>query len=260
MSILTQSSRLVDGLEKKKHDRRVVLSDDAATVDLCHATRPQHPEEGVFRVDLANIIDFLCFHVAISRGRIDDERITIYSENTLAEWFFAGFAQKKKQKKSNYLMKGSWSSSTLCSGPSTMFSSAIHVIKLNFHSQSPSWRLVPWSGEQRQRVPSIPGRSSKDDLRRNLLVACRVLKLFWHASPVVDGWWSIGSTSTLDLVVALGLLALDLLMTWREPSWYLWWWRLWYHVMIWCGIRDSLLLYLCSARKNLFTYGSLPNT
>ena len=93
MSILTQSSRWVDGLEKKKRDRRVVLSDDAAAVDVCHATRPQHPGEGVFPLDLATIKNFLRFHVAISRGRIDDERITIYSENTFAERFFAGFAQ-----------------------------------------------------------------------------------------------------------------------------------------------------------------------
>jgi hypothetical protein len=44
--------------------------------------------------DLATIKDFLRFHVAISRGRIDEEgRITTDSVNTFAEWFFAGYAR-----------------------------------------------------------------------------------------------------------------------------------------------------------------------
>ena len=40
--MLTRSSRWVDGVEKKKRDTRVVLSDSAAAVDVCHckAGRP----------------------------------------------------------------------------------------------------------------------------------------------------------------------------------------------------------------------------
>lgn len=71
-----------------------MLSDgDATTVDICHATGPRHLGEGVLPLDLATIKDFLRFHFAISRGRIDDERITVDSVNTFAEWFFAGFAR-----------------------------------------------------------------------------------------------------------------------------------------------------------------------
>ena len=88
-----RSSRWVDGVEKKKRDTRVVLSDNATAVDVCHATGPQRLEEGVLPLDLATIKDFLRYHVAISRGRIDDERITVDSVNTFAEWFFAGFAR-----------------------------------------------------------------------------------------------------------------------------------------------------------------------
>ena len=84
--MLTRSSRWVDGLEKKKRDTRVVLSDDdAAAVDVCHATGPRHLGEGVLPPDLATIKDFLRFHVAISRERIDDEQITVDSVNTFAE-------------------------------------------------------------------------------------------------------------------------------------------------------------------------------
>lgn len=84
----------IDGVEKKKkRDTRVVLSDNATAVDVCHATGPQRLEEGVLPLDLATIKYFLRYHVAISRGRIDDERITVDSVNTVAEWFFAGFAR-----------------------------------------------------------------------------------------------------------------------------------------------------------------------
>lgn len=95
MSLLTRSSRWVDGVGKKR-DTRVVLSDDdddAATVDICHTTGLQRLREGALPLGLATIKDFLRFHVAISRGRIDDKRITVDSVNTFAEWFFAGFAR-----------------------------------------------------------------------------------------------------------------------------------------------------------------------
>ena len=85
--------RWVDGVEKKKRDTRVVVSDNGTAVDVCHTTGPQRLEEGVLPLDLATIKDFLRYHVAISRGRIDDERITVDSVNTFAEWFFAGFAR-----------------------------------------------------------------------------------------------------------------------------------------------------------------------
>ena len=72
----------------------VVLSDDdAAAIHVYHATKPQRLGEGVVPPDLATTNDFLRFHVSISRGRIDDERISVDSVNTFVEWFFAGFAR-----------------------------------------------------------------------------------------------------------------------------------------------------------------------
>ena len=71
----------------------MVLSDNATAVDVCHATGPQRLEEGVLPLDLATIKSFLRYHVAINRGRTDDERITVDSVNTFAEWSFAGFAR-----------------------------------------------------------------------------------------------------------------------------------------------------------------------
>ena len=92
--MLTRSSRWIDGVEKKKkRDTRVVLFDNATAVDVYHAIGPQRLEEGFLPLDLATIKDFLRYHVAISRGRIDDERITVDSVNTFAEWFFAGFTR-----------------------------------------------------------------------------------------------------------------------------------------------------------------------
>lgn len=118
--MLTWSSRWVDAVETTKRDTGGAYSDDGAAVDVCHATgcshdytdmyraqrhcrlldhrfvvppRPPRLGEGVSPLDLATIKDFLRFHVAISRGRIDDERITVDSVNTFAEWFFAGFAR-----------------------------------------------------------------------------------------------------------------------------------------------------------------------
>ena len=72
----------------------MVLSyDDAAAVDVCHATKPQRLGEGVLPPNLAIIKDFLRFHVVISRERIDDERIIVDFVNTFVEWFFAEFAR-----------------------------------------------------------------------------------------------------------------------------------------------------------------------
>ncbi|KAI9764363.1 MAG: hypothetical protein M1840_008501 [Geoglossum simile] len=42
--------------------------------------------------DLATTKDFLCFHIALSRGRIKD-KTTVDSVKTFAEWFFAGFTR-----------------------------------------------------------------------------------------------------------------------------------------------------------------------
>ncbi|KAL9045573.1 MAG: hypothetical protein Q9214_001404 [Letrouitia sp. 1 TL-2023] len=53
----------------------------------------RYEKEGLPPLDLATIKDFLRFHVAISRGRVDDERITVDSVNTFTEWYFAGFAR-----------------------------------------------------------------------------------------------------------------------------------------------------------------------
>ena len=83
----------MDAIEKKCCDTGIVFSDDSAPVDIGYTTRPRRLREGVPPPDLATIKDFLRFHVAISRGRIDDERITVDSVNTFAEWYFAGFAR-----------------------------------------------------------------------------------------------------------------------------------------------------------------------
>ena len=91
--MLILSSRWAVAVEKKKRDVGVVPSDNDAAVDICHTTGARRLGEGVPPLDLATIKDFLRFHVAISRGRIDDERITVDSVNTFAEWFFAGFAR-----------------------------------------------------------------------------------------------------------------------------------------------------------------------
>ena len=70
----------------------MLSDDDAAAIDVYHATKPQRLGEGVVPPDIATINDFLRFHVAISRGRIDDERISVDSANTFVERFFAEFA------------------------------------------------------------------------------------------------------------------------------------------------------------------------
>jgi hypothetical protein len=42
--------------------------------------------------DLATVKDFLRFHISISRGYIDEKQ-TVDSVNTHAEWFLAGFTR-----------------------------------------------------------------------------------------------------------------------------------------------------------------------
>lgn len=79
----TQSSRWVGAVEKKR-DRGESLIDDDAAVNVCHATGAQCLREGS-PLDLTTIEDLLRFHVAVSRGRIDDKRIAVYSVNTFAE-------------------------------------------------------------------------------------------------------------------------------------------------------------------------------
>ena len=61
--------------EKKKCNVAMALSDDDAAVVPDYTTRPQRLREGVPPHDLIITTDFLGFHVAISRGRMDDERI-----------------------------------------------------------------------------------------------------------------------------------------------------------------------------------------
>ena len=82
----------MDALEKKNRETRRLLSDSDTTADTC-CTKERGLQEGLPPPDLATIKDFLRFHIAISKGRIDEQRITVDSVNTFAEWFFAGFAR-----------------------------------------------------------------------------------------------------------------------------------------------------------------------
>ena len=93
VAVLIQSNRWMDAIEKKKRDTGTVISDKGVKVDACHTTRPQRLREGIPPSDLATIKDFLRFHVAISRRRIDDKRITVDFVNTFAKWYFAEFAR-----------------------------------------------------------------------------------------------------------------------------------------------------------------------
>lgn len=90
--MLTWVSRWVDAVKEKNGDTGELPSDNDAAVDAC-STKARSLREGLPPPNLATIKDFLRFHVAISRGRIDDERTTVDSVNTFAEWFFAGFAR-----------------------------------------------------------------------------------------------------------------------------------------------------------------------
>ena len=77
-------------VEKRYQDTRKSLiedendaDDDAAVVDVCHATGARSFQVGSTPLELATIKYFLRFHIATSRKRIDDKRITINSLNTL---------------------------------------------------------------------------------------------------------------------------------------------------------------------------------
>lgn len=55
--------------------------------------RRQHLRPSVASPDLATVRDFIQFYIATSRPRLDAERLTVDSVNTVAEWFFAGFTR-----------------------------------------------------------------------------------------------------------------------------------------------------------------------
>jgi hypothetical protein len=63
------------------------IPDEASAKQHCLCT-------GVGVPDLATVKDFPRFYIATSRGKIDEnERPTVDSVNTFAEWFFAGFTR-----------------------------------------------------------------------------------------------------------------------------------------------------------------------
>ena len=67
-------------IEKKQSDEDVPL--------------PPRLDENAPPPDLATILDFVRFHAATSKGRIDNGGlITVESSNTFMEWFFAGFTR-----------------------------------------------------------------------------------------------------------------------------------------------------------------------
>jgi hypothetical protein len=55
--------------------------------------RRQYLRSGVAAPDLATVKDFIRFYIATSRPRLDAEKPTVDSVNTVAEWFFAGFTR-----------------------------------------------------------------------------------------------------------------------------------------------------------------------
>ena len=93
--LLTQLSRWVIAVEKKKQDTRESLFGDDAAVNVPYTMRARSLQEGLPPLDLATIKDFLRFIIATSRGIVDDgqKKVTVDSTNTFAEWFFAGFAR-----------------------------------------------------------------------------------------------------------------------------------------------------------------------
>lgn len=72
---------------KKEPARKGLSPPDDKTA--CH----QHLRPGVAAPDLATVKDFIRFYIATSRPRLDAERPTVDSVNTVAEWFFAGFTR-----------------------------------------------------------------------------------------------------------------------------------------------------------------------
>ena len=67
----------MDGVEKVECDRGERFCDGDATVDVRPTMTRRSLERGPPPLDLATIEDVLRFHIAVSRGRIDEEgRIT----------------------------------------------------------------------------------------------------------------------------------------------------------------------------------------
>jgi len=65
----------VEDIEKKQ--REMILVDDNVAIDAYYAIEALRLEKDVSPLDLADIKDFLHYHVAISWGRIHDKRITV---------------------------------------------------------------------------------------------------------------------------------------------------------------------------------------
>ena len=72
---------------RKEYARKGLSPPDEETA------RRRHLEPGVAAPDLATVKDFIRFYVATSKPRLDAERLTVDSVNTVAEWFFAGFTR-----------------------------------------------------------------------------------------------------------------------------------------------------------------------
>lgn len=70
-----------------------ILADGDAAVDAYYAIEALCLGKGVSPLDLTDTKDFLHYHVAISRGRIHDKRITVDSVNTFKKCFFAKSAR-----------------------------------------------------------------------------------------------------------------------------------------------------------------------
>ena len=70
---------------RKKRDIEVVLFDNSSAIDVYHTTGARRLQEDISSLDLTTIKHFLHFYVAINRGRIKDERITVDPVKTLAE-------------------------------------------------------------------------------------------------------------------------------------------------------------------------------
>jgi len=85
----------VVAVEKKEQDTGEALFGDDAAVNVSYTIGARSLREGLPPLDLATIKDFLRFIIATSRGIIDDgqNKVTVDSINTFAEWFFAGFAR-----------------------------------------------------------------------------------------------------------------------------------------------------------------------
>jgi hypothetical protein len=71
-------------------DNKVERGDRTIDVDGCTAVHYLQKEAPC--PDLATTKDFLRFHIALSRGRIED-KTTVDSVKTFAKWFFAGFTR-----------------------------------------------------------------------------------------------------------------------------------------------------------------------